>query len=52
MKKSVAIMCAGGPAPGINTVVSTVAKVFLKDGYRVLGVHYGFEGLFSDEVPI
>ena len=45
-------MCAGGPAPGINTVVSTVAKVFLKDGYRVLGVHYGFEGLFSDEVPV
>lgn len=45
-------MCAGGPAPGINTVVSTVAKVFLKDGYRVLGVHYGYEGLFSDEVPV
>ena len=52
MKKSVVILCAGGPAPGINTVVSTVAKVFLKDDYRVLGVHYGYEGLFSDEVPV
>ena len=52
MKKSIAIICAGGPAPGINTVVSTVAKVFLKDGYRVLGGHHGYKGLFSDEVPV
>ena len=51
MKKTVAILCAGGPAPGINTVVSTVAKVFLKDGYRVLGVQHGYKGLFSNEAP-
>jgi len=52
MQKSVAIICAGGPAPGINTVVSTVAKVFLKDNYRVLGVQYGYQGLFSKESQI
>ena len=52
MKKSVAIICAGGPAPGINTVISSVAKAFLKDGYRVLGVHNGYEGLFAAETPI
>lgn len=52
MKKSVAIICAGGPAPGINTVISTVAKVFLKDDYRVLGVHYGYKGLFAEEPSI
>jgi len=52
MQKSIAIICAGGPAPGINTVISSVAKVFLKDGYRVLGVHYGYKGLFSEDVPI
>ncbi len=50
--KSIAIICGGGPAPGINTVISTVAKVFLKDGYRVLGVHHGYKGLFSDEPDI
>lgn len=48
MKKSIAIICGGGPAPGINTVISTVAKTFIMDGYEVLGVHHGFEGLFSD----
>jgi len=47
-KKSILILCGGGPAPGINAVVSSVAKVFLKDGYRVLGVHEGFKGLFSE----
>lgn len=52
MKNTVAIICAGGPAPGINTVVSSVAKAFLADDYRVLGVHHGYQGLFSDEPPI
>jgi ATP-dependent phosphofructokinase / diphosphate-dependent phosphofructokinase len=44
---SVAILCGGGPAPGINTVIGTVAKVFLKDRYRVIGMNGGFEGLFN-----
>lgn len=47
-KKSVLILCGGGPAPGINSVISTVAKVFLKDDYRVIGIHEGFKGLFSE----
>ncbi len=50
MRKSVIIICGGGPAPGINTVIATVAKVFLADGYRVLGINHGYKGLFS-EVP-
>ncbi len=52
MQKSVAIICAGGPAPGINTVISTVAKVFLKDNYKVLGIQYGYQGLFSEDPQI
>lgn len=52
MQQSVAIICAGGPAPGINTVISTVAKIFLKENYSVLGVHYGYQGLFAEEPAI
>ena len=37
MKDAVAILCAGGPAPGINTVISAVTKIFLQNGYSVLG---------------
>lgn len=49
MQKSVAILCAGGPAPGINTVISTIAKVFLRDGFRVIGIHEGYKNLFNGQ---
>ncbi|MEM7659479.1 MAG: 6-phosphofructokinase [Bacteroidota bacterium] len=52
MQESVAILCAGGPAPGINTVVSTISKVFLKDGYRILGLHDGYQNLFNGEADV
>ena len=47
MKESIVILAGGGPAPGINTVISTVAKTFLKDGYRVLGLNEGYKNLFN-----
>ncbi len=50
--KSVAIICGGGPAPGINAVISSVAKIFLKAGYRVIGVHEGYKGIFSEDPQI
>jgi ATP-dependent phosphofructokinase / diphosphate-dependent phosphofructokinase len=46
-KEAVAILCAGGPAPGINTVISSVTKIFLQNGYDVIGIHGGFKSLFS-----
>ena len=49
MKKTIAILCGGGPAPGINSVISSVSKVFLKDGYRVIGLNKGYESLFTDK---
>lgn len=49
MKEAIAILCAGGPAPGINTVISAVTKIFLQHGYQVLGIHGGFKSLFSSE---
>jgi len=52
MKKSIAIICGGGPAPGINTVISTLTKTFIKDGYKVLGVHHGYKGLFSKKPDV
>jgi len=49
MKNSVAICCGGGPAPGMNTVIGSVAKIFLRNGWRVIGLHGGYSGLFSKE---
>lgn len=47
MKGSIAILAGGGPAPGINSVIASVSKVFLKDGYRVIGLHEGYKTLFN-----
>jgi 6-phosphofructokinase 1 len=52
MKESIAILAGGGPAPGINTVIGTIAKVFLKDGYRVIGIHEGYKTIFTDNVKM
>ncbi len=49
MKDAVAILCAGGPAPGINTVISAVTKIFLNNGYNVLGIHGGYKSLLAVE---
>jgi 6-phosphofructokinase 1 len=51
MKDSIAILCAGGPAPGINTVISSVTKAFLQEDYRVLGIHGGYGGIFAGDEP-
>ncbi|MEN9444388.1 MAG: hypothetical protein RIS47_1278 [Bacteroidota bacterium] len=50
MNTTVAILAGGGPAPGIDTVISSVAKVFLGKGFRVIGIHQGYKGLFSDRM--
>jgi 6-phosphofructokinase 1 len=52
MKEAIAILAGGGPAPGINTVIGTIAKVFLKDGFRVIGIHEGYKTIFTDNVKM
>jgi len=47
MKQSIVILTGGGPAPGMNTVVGSIAKTFIQNDYRVLGLHGGYKGLFS-----
>jgi hypothetical protein len=52
MKDAIIILCGGGPAPGMNTVVCSVAKTFLAKGFRVIGLHGGYSGLFSSSPRI
>ena len=46
MKDAVIILCGGGPAPGMNSVSMSVAKTFISKGFRVIGLHGGYSGLF------
>jgi ATP-dependent phosphofructokinase / diphosphate-dependent phosphofructokinase len=48
-KNTVAILCSGGPAPGINSVISSIAKSFLKEDWRVIGFNEGTKTIFTDK---
>ena len=44
-KKTLAILVGGGPAPGINGVIGSVALEAISNGLRVLGIYDGFKWL-------
>jgi ATP-dependent phosphofructokinase / diphosphate-dependent phosphofructokinase len=52
--KKVAILFAGGPAPGANAVISTAATAFLRHGIEAVGIKNGYSHLveFSPENPL
>jgi 6-phosphofructokinase len=45
--RRVAILFAGGPAPGANAVISTAAVSFLRNDIQVLGIKHGYSGLIE-----
>ena len=45
--KKVAMLFAGGPAPGANAVIGTAAYAFLKDGIEVVGIKHGYSNLID-----
>ncbi len=45
--KRVAMLFAGGPAPGANAVISTAALAFLNAGIEVIGIKHGYSNLID-----
>ena len=43
--RRVAILFAGGPAPAANAVISTAAKIFLRNDIEVIGIMNGYSRL-------
>ena len=43
--KKVGILVGGGPAPGINSVISSVTIEAINSGYSVIGIYEGFKYL-------
>ncbi|MGP1367247.1 MAG: diphosphate--fructose-6-phosphate 1-phosphotransferase [Schwartzia sp. (in: firmicutes)] len=48
-KNTIAIVCGGGPAPGINAVIAAVTVEANRWGWDVLGVYDGFSRLVKRE---
>src|SRR5437763_1044288 len=49
--KRVALVCAGGPAPAANAVISSAAISFLEDDREVIGFFHGYSNL-EDYHPV
>ncbi len=45
-----AILHAGGPAPGMNTAVRVAVRLGVNEGHTMLGVNNGFEGLMKGDI--
>ncbi len=52
--RRVAILFAGGPAPGANAVISTAATSFMREGTEVIGMKHGYSSLadYSPAKPL
>ncbi|TAL24202.1 MAG: 6-phosphofructokinase [Nitrospirae bacterium] len=49
MKETIAIVVGGGPAPGINGVISAATIAAIEKGMRVIGIVGGFKSLFAGD---
>jgi len=47
---NLAVMNIGAPSCGMNAAIRSFVRMSLTAGFRVLGVHYGIEGLLQDQV--
>ncbi len=51
-KGRLGILVGGGPAPGINGVISAAGIEALDNGFEVVGLYDGFESICSGEISI
>lgn len=49
MKETIAIIVGGGPAPGINGVISAATIEAVEKGKKVIGIVSGFKSLFAGD---
>lgn len=48
--RRIAIMHAGGPAPGMNTAARAIVRLAISRGHSVVGIHNGFVGLAAGDM--
>ena len=48
--KKIAVLTSGGDAPGMNAAIVAVTKTAVANGWRVIGVEDGYDGLIDGRV--
>ncbi|MGN0518988.1 MAG: 6-phosphofructokinase [Acutalibacteraceae bacterium] len=49
-QKAIAVLTSGGDAPGMNAAVRAVARAGIAEGFRIIGVYRGYNGLLNGDV--
>ncbi len=48
--ETIGILTSGGDAPGMNAAIRAVTRSAFANGFRVMGIYRGYEGLINDEI--
>ena len=47
---TVGVLTSGGDAPGMNAAIRAVTRASIYNGWKVMGIYRGYEGLINDEI--
>ena len=48
--KTIGIMTSGGDAPGMNAAIRAVTRAGICNGFNIMGIYRGYDGLINDEI--
>ena len=48
--KTIGVLTSGGDAPGMNAAIRAVTRSGIYNGFKIIGIYRGYEGLIHDEV--
>ncbi len=48
-QQKIGIMTGGGDCPGLNAAIRAATKTAINEGYQVIGIHNGWEGLMEND---
>ena len=48
--KTIGVLTSGGDAPGMNAAIRAVVRTAISRGFKVKGVHHGYNGLLTGEI--
>lgn len=48
--QTIGILTSGGDSPGMNAAIRALTRASIANGFRVMGIYRGYEGLINDEI--
>jgi len=51
-EKRIGVLTGGGDCPGLNAAIRAVTKTAINEGYQVIGIHNGWEGLLEEDTEV